>query len=55
MIFLGFIIKKSDIEDELQQGSKSIKNTMAYITVTKFVAPVAIAIVFLTGIQALFS
>ena len=55
MIFLGFIMKKSDIEDELQQGSKSIKNTMAYITVTKFVAPVAIAIVFLTGIQALFS
>ena len=54
MIFLGFIMKKSDIEDELQQGSKSIKNTMAYITVTKFVAPVAIAIVFLTGIQALF-
>lgn len=54
MIFVGFIMKKSDIEDELQQGSKSIKNTMAYITVTKFVAPVAIAIVFLTGIQALF-
>ena len=55
MIFVGFIMKKSHIEDELQQGSKSIKNTMAYITVTKFVAPVAIAIVFLTGIQALFS
>lgn len=55
MIFLGFIMKKSDLEDELQQGSKSIKNTMVYLTVTKFVAPVAIAIVFLTGIQALFS
>lgn len=55
MIFLGFIMKKSDLEDELQQGSKSIKNTMAYITITKFVAPVAIAIVFLTGIQALFN
>ena len=55
MIFVGYIMKKSHIEDELQQGSKSIKNTMAYITVTKFVAPVAIAIVFLTGIQALFS
>ena len=49
MIFLGFIMKKSDLEDELKQGSKSIKNTMAYITITKFVAPVAIAIVFLTG------
>jgi len=55
MIFLGFIMKKSDLEDELKQGSKSIKNTMAYITITKFVAPVAIAIVFLTGIQALFN
>ena len=55
MIFLGFIMKKSHLEDELKQGSKSIKNTMAYITITKFVAPVAIAIVFLTGIQALFN
>ena len=55
MIFLGFIMKKSDVEDELKQGSKSIKNTMVYITITKFVAPVAIAIVFLTGIQALFN
>ena len=55
MIFLGFIMKKSDLEDELKQGSKSIKNTMVYITITKFVAPVAIAIVFLTGIQALFN
>lgn len=55
MIFLGFIMKRSDLEDELQHGSKSIKGTMAYITITKFVAPVAIAIVFLTGIQALFS
>jgi len=55
MIFLGFIMKTSDLEDELKQGSKSIKNTMAYITITKFVAPVAIAIVFLTGIQALFN
>ena len=26
MIFLGFIMKKSDLEDELKQGSKSIKN-----------------------------
>ena len=48
-------MKPSDLEDELQQGAKSIKGTMAYLTVTKFVAPVAIAIVFLTGIQALFS
>lgn len=55
MIFLGFIMKRSDLEDELHHGSKSIKGTMAYITITKFVAPVAIAIVFLTGIQALFS
>lgn len=55
MIFLGFIMKRSDLEDELQHGSKSIKGTMAYITITKFIAPVAIAIVFLTGIQALFS
>lgn len=55
IIFTGFIMKKSDLEDELKQGSKSIKNTMAYITITKFVAPVAVAIVFLTGIQALFN
>lgn len=55
MIFLGFIMKRSDLEDELQHGSKSIKGTMAYITITKFIAPVAIAIVFSTGIQALFS
>ena len=55
MIFLGFIMKRSDLEDELHHGTKSIKGTMAYITITKFVAPVAIAIVFLTGIQALFS
>ncbi len=55
MIFLGFIMKRSDLEDELHHGSKSIKGTMTYITITKFVAPVAIAIVFLTGIQALFS
>ena len=55
MLFVAFIMKPSDLEDELQQGAKSIKGTMAYLTVTKFVAPVAIAIVFLTGIQALFS
>ena len=54
MIFLGFIMKRSDLENELQQGSKSIKGTMAYLTITKFIAPIAIAIVFLTGIQALF-
>ncbi len=52
--FLGFIMKKDEVADELQQGACSIKTTMIYLTITKFIAPLAIAIVFLTGIQALF-
>lgn len=52
--FLGFIMNKDEIADELQQGACSIKTTMIYLTITKFIAPLAIAIVFLTGIQALF-
>lgn len=54
MLFLGFVMKKDEVADELSQGSKSIKTTMVYLTITKFIAPLAIAIVFLTGIQALF-
>lgn len=50
MIFLGFVFKRDQLEDELKQGAKSIKTTMAYITITKYVAPVAIAIVFLYGL-----
>ncbi len=50
IIFLGFIFKRDQLEDELKQGSKSIKTTMAYITITKYIAPVAIAIVFLFGL-----
>lgn len=50
MIFIGFIMKRQDVEDELKQGSKSIKNTMLYLTITKYVAPIAIAIVFLYGL-----
>lgn len=50
ILFLGFVFKRDQLEDELQQGSKSIKGTMLYITVTKYVAPVAIAIVFLYGL-----
>ena len=47
-------MKKDEVADELQQGACSIKTTMIYLTITKFIAPLAIAIVFLTGIQALF-
>ena len=54
MLFLGFVMKKDEVAEELSQGSKSIKTTMVYLTITKFIAPLAIAIVFLTGIQALF-
>ena len=52
--FLGFIMKKDEVADELQQGACSIKTTMIYLTITKFIAPLAIASVDLTGIQALF-
>ncbi|MGL4335402.1 MAG: sodium-dependent transporter [Turicibacter sp.] len=47
VVFLGFFFKKEDLADELSQGSKNIKTTMLYISITKFIAPVAIAIVFL--------
>lgn len=50
MLFIGFIMKREDVEDELKQGSTSIKNTMLYLTITKYVAPIAIAIVFLYGL-----
>lgn len=50
MIFIGFIMKREDVEDELKQGCPSIKNSMIYLTITKYVAPIAIAIVFLYGL-----
>ncbi|HAX73674.1 MAG TPA: sodium-dependent transporter [Firmicutes bacterium] len=47
IIFVGFFFNKQTLQEELQQGSKDIKKTMLFITITKFIAPVAIAIVFL--------
>ena len=49
MIFLGFIMKPQDVKDELRQGATSLKTTIIYLTITKYVAPIAIAIVFLYG------
>lgn len=54
VIFIGWILKKDVVKDELSSGgSYKVKYLKVFLFIVKFVAPLAIALVFLNGLGIL--